>query len=153
MKLKCIDPISLGVIVILGMLLYGASEGIKKADAQTLPTGFHFSQEWRASEGATTVFDNRLPDPIIGPSLFYGTAAEYRSKVGKKVFGFLGFEGVIKGQEGVTGLVGVIPITVFDDMFKGGIYIDTQRFRIDDKDSYMLGFSAVLLQFGNKVVQ
>lgn len=74
--------------------------------------------------------------------VFIGTIGEVKLESGKKLLG-LGGASFHVGDTGNL-VVGIVPVTLFDDMIQLGISMDMTDFRWDDPDDYLfsVGFSA-----------
>lgn len=74
--------------------------------------------------------------------VFIGTIGEVKLESGKKLLGI----GGVSLHVGDTGnlVVGVVPVTLFDDMIQLGIAVDMSDFMWNDKEDYLfsVGFSA-----------
>ena len=74
--------------------------------------------------------------------VFIGTIGEVKLESGKKLLG-LGGAAFHVGDTGNM-VVGIVPVTLFDDIVQFGISMDMSDFRWDDPEDYLfsVGFSA-----------
>ena len=99
-----------------------------------------WSQDYSMKDNIDVIANSDNMDGSAG--VFIGTLGEVKLESGKKLLG-LGGVSFHVGDSGNM-VVGIVPVTLFDDMFQLGVSADLSDFRWDDPDDYLfsVGFSA-----------
>ena len=100
----------------------------------------NWSQDYSMKDNINVIANS---DNLNGSAgVFIGTLGEVKLESGKKLLG-LGGASFHVGDSGNM-VVGIVPVTLFDDMVQFGLAVDMSDFRWNDPEDYLfsVGFSA-----------
>ena len=120
--------------LILAVTMVVAISGVSQA------ADLNWSQDYSMKDNINVIANS---DNLNGSAgVFIGTLGEVKLESGKKLLG-LGGASFHVGDSGNM-VVGIVPVTLFDDMVQFGLAVDMSDFRWNDPEDYLfsVGFSA-----------